>query len=126
MESVGRGWWEMTRRRAASGKNAQASDAGEETGPDPKGLKKLSEEADKTLGEEGDVIADALSTEAKKGNIACAQLLVDLAERKGRRKRVPRPKKAGESLATQLALEPEWPLRPRPAKKDAIETKPEG
>lgn len=116
----------MARRRAASGKNARASGATEETGLDPKGLKKLSEEADKALGEESDVIADALSTEAKRGNIACAQLLVDLAERKGRRKRVPRTKKVAESLATQLALEPEWPLRPRAAKKDASETRPEG
>lgn len=106
----------MARRQGTSGKGAKTQGVGEETPADPKGLKTLSEEADKTLGEKGGTIANALGDKAEAGSIACAKLLVELAERKKRVKRRVGAKKVAESLAEQLAREPEWPLRPKPGK----------
>lgn len=69
----------------------------------------MSEEADKALDERGEKIAIALGDKAEAADIACAKLLVELADRKKRKPRKPRVKKAPESAATRYASEAEWP-----------------
>lgn len=109
----------MARRQGTSGKRARTRGVGEETPADPKGLKTLSEEADKTLGANGNTIAKALVDKAAKGSLACTKLLVELAERKKRRKPSAGGTPGVETLAERLAAEPEWPLGPGAARNES-------
>lgn len=83
------------------------------------GLKKLSQEADKMIGEECGEIVTALRNKAKEGSIGSAKLLVQLAGREDTEDGGAEVEQQRESLSAWLATQPEWPGFPKAAKKDA-------
>jgi len=112
----------MATNKSASAKKKSTTKKGSARSSGKKeGLKKLSQEADKTIGEDCDVIVSALRTKAKNGSIGCAKLLVQLAEREDTEDVETEVEQPCESLAAWLASEPEWPGFPNPAKKNASE-----
>lgn len=116
----GRSGEEMARARRVSGRDTLTSGSNEKpTEEDPEGLEKLSQQADKTLGETSDKIAGALGKNAGEGDVACAKLLVELAKRKKRKKWSAAQEKSIESTASRLANEPEWPGPEASADKNA-------
>jgi hypothetical protein len=107
-----------TKKRASAKKSTTKKGTAQSSGK-KEGLKKLSQEADKTIGEDCGVIVSALRNKAKAGNICCAKLLVQLAERADAEEAETAIEQPCESLAAWLATEPEWPGFPKPGKKDA-------
>lgn len=72
------------------------------------GLKKLSKEADKTIEKDCGVILSALRDKVKGGNIGCAKLLIELAERDEPEEGTAEAEARCESLAEWLSKQGEW------------------
>lgn len=83
------------------------------------GLRKLSQQADKTLGENCGKILTALRDKAEEGVISSAKLLVQLADRDDAVDLETADGKPQESLADWLTTQPEWPGFPKSAQKDS-------
>lgn len=98
-----------TTKRATAKKKSAARKSRARSSAKKEGLKKLSDEADKTIGEDCGVIVSALRKKAKQGSISCARLLVQLAEREDAEEAAGEGEQACESLAEWLANEREWP-----------------
>lgn len=108
----------MERKKRASAKSATKKSTARSSGT-REGLKKLSQEADKTIGEDCGVIVSALRDKAKEGSISSAKLLVQLADREAPEEVEAGLKRPRKSLSTWLVTQPEWPGFPKSAKKDA-------
>jgi len=74
----------------------------------PKGLKKLSEEADKAIGEASPEITQELANHAKQGDIAYTEYLIELAEKGVKQARKAVAKRLETSVAERWANEPVW------------------
>jgi hypothetical protein len=107
------------KKRASAKKKCTTNKGAARSSGKKEGLKKLSQEADKTIGEDCGVIVSALRKKAKEGSICSAKLLVQLADREDAEDAETAIEQPCESLAAWLATEPEWPGFPKPAKKDA-------
>lgn len=105
----------MARRRFS--RDGKTGKAGTEPSQDPKGLKKLSKEADKQLGSRGGIIAEKLGATAEKGDLEHLEALVELAKRNARAKRGSREKKSENAAA---AIVSEIQRNKRKAKPGAI------
>lgn len=73
----------------------------------PKGLKKLSEEADKAIGESSPAITKKMAEIASNGDLLYTDYLVGLAEKGAKPQRKSRAKRE-MSLAERWMNEPEW------------------
>lgn len=101
---------EMARaKKASAGRTGAAKKSSARSSGKKEGLKKLSQEADKTIGEDCGEIVTALRKKAKEGSIACAKLLVELADREDPEEAAGEAEQPCESLAEWLASEREWP-----------------
>jgi len=97
------------KRKAAKRKKRGGGDGGGAAPED--GAEQLRQAADRQVGLNSEKLADLLTKNALAGDLACARVLVGLAERK---KPIPEPRaeprmaERGPSQAEQLAAEPEW------------------
>ncbi len=108
-----------TKKRVSAKKKSVAKKGTARLSRTKLGLKKLSQEADKMIGEECGEIVTALRNNAKKGSIGSAKLLVQLAGREDAEDGEAETGEQRESLSSWLVTQQEWPGFPMAAKKDA-------